>query len=144
MCINFRHEKKQHPDFEPEFHSAVVTSYSTTKKCEDYLYNYHQAKLAYHLLLFEFEDAIKEADGDRVHNVYKFALLLSKCYGHHKYAYVTLLYLVKIQAGLGDSMKWNRFYNKYGWKGRNIPLHLKMEQLDKILKKLLRSLGSKL
>ena len=38
MCINFRHEKKQHPDFEPEFHSAEVTSYSTTKKCEDYLY----------------------------------------------------------------------------------------------------------
>ena len=24
-----------------------------------------------------------------------------KCYGHHKYAYVTLLYLVKIQTGLG-------------------------------------------
>lgn len=22
--INFRHEKKQHPDFEPEFHSAEV------------------------------------------------------------------------------------------------------------------------
>ena len=60
--INFRHEKKQHPDFEPEFHSAEVTSYSTTKKSEDYLYNYHQAKLAYGLLLFEFEDAVKEAD----------------------------------------------------------------------------------
>lgn len=50
--------------------------------------------------------------------------------------------LVKIQAGLGDSMKWNRFYNKYGGKGRNIPLDLKMEQLNKILKKLLRGLGS--
>ena len=106
------------------------------------MYNYHQAKLAYGLLLFEFEDAVKEADGDRVHNVYKFALLLYKCYGHYKYAYVTLLYLVKIQTGLGDSMKWNRFYNKYGGKGRNIPLDLKMEQLNKILKKLLRGLGS--
>ena len=63
--INYRHEKKQHPDFEPEFHSVEVTSYSTTKKCEDYLYNYHQAKLAY--------------GRDRVHNVYKFALLLYKC-----------------------------------------------------------------
>lgn len=39
-------------------------------------------------------------------------------------------------------MKWNRFYNKYGGKGRNIPLDLKMEQLNKILKKLLRGLGS--
>ena len=39
-------------------------------------------------------------------------------------------------------MKWNRFYNKYGGRGRNIPLNLKMEQLNKILKKLLRGLGS--
>ena len=50
---------------------------------QDYIYNYHQSKLAFGLLLFEFEDAIKEGDGDRLLNVYKFALLIYKCYGYH-------------------------------------------------------------
>ena len=60
------------------------------KISQDYIYNYYQGKLAFGLLLFEFEDADKESDGDRLLNVYKFALLIYKCYGHHKYAYVIL------------------------------------------------------
>ena len=142
VCIYIRHEQTKHPGFKSQVISTEVTSCTTTNKCEDYLYNYHQAKLAFGLLIFEFEDAIKEADGNGVHNVYKFALLLYKCYGHHKYAYVTILYLLKLETEVeGYSMKWNRFYNKYGGKGRNIPLDLKMEQLNKILKSMFRSLG---
>ena len=74
------------------------------------------------------------------------ALLFYKCHGHHKYAYVTLLYLVKIQATLteqqANSFTWNRFYSKYGGKGKNISLDLRMEQLNKLLKSQLRALGS--
>lgn len=102
--------------------------------------------MAFGLLLFEFEDAVKERDGARLTNVYKLALLFYKCYGHHKYAYVTLLYLVKIQAILteqqANSFTWNRFYSKYGGKGKNISLDLRMEQLNKLLKSQLRALGS--
>lgn len=147
--ICFRHERKQHPGFVPDSSESTTcsTSVTTTNKSkEDYLYNYHQAKLAFGLLLMQFEDAIKEGDGNRVNNVYKFALLLYKCYGHHKYAYVTLLYLVRVQKENtemeGYSMKWNRFYSKYGGKGRNISLDLKMEQLNKILKSMFKSLGA--
>ena len=115
---------------------------------QDYIYNYHQGKLAFGLLLFEFEDAVKEGDGDRLLNVYKFALLIYKCYGHHKYAYVILLYLVKIEAALTEmqaaSLKYNRFYSRSGGKGSNIPLDLKMEQLNKLLKTLWRGLGANL
>ena len=115
---------------------------------QDYIYNYHQGKLAFGLLLFEFEVAVKEGDGDRLLNVYKFALLIYKCYGHHKYAHVILLYLVKIEATLTEmqaaSLKYNRFYSRSGEKGSNISLDLKMEQLNKLLKTLWRGLGANL
>ena len=41
-------------------------------------------------------------------------------------------------------MKWNRSVNKHGGKGNNIPLDLKMEQLNKQLKTLWRGLGANL
>ena len=76
------------------------------------------------------------------------ALLLYKVGGHYKYAYITLLSLVNITAILpafsAHEMKWNRSFNKHGGKGKNIPLDLKMEQLNKLLKTLWRGLGANL
>lgn len=43
---------------------------------EDYLFNYHRSKLAFGLILFEMDDAIKEGDGRRLHDLYKFVLLI--------------------------------------------------------------------
>ena len=47
-----------------------IPAQNTEKDSQDYIYNYHQGKLAFGLLLFEFEDADKESDGDRFLNVY--------------------------------------------------------------------------
>ena len=111
---------------------------------EDYLFNYHRSKLAFGLILFEMDDAIKEEDGRRLHDLYKFALLIYKAYGKTKYAYAVLLYLVKIEAILSEedahSLLWNRTFNKYGVPGRNIPLDLRMEQLNKDVKCIWRAL----
>ncbi len=60
------------------------------------MFNYHQAKLMFGLILMAFEDAIKEGDGQRLFEIYKLFLLLYKAHGHTKNAYATLLYLVKI------------------------------------------------
>ena len=38
-------------------------------------------------------------------------------------------------------LKWNRFHNTHGGKGRNIPLDLRKEQQNKILKTMWRTLG---
>lgn len=113
---------------------------------EDYLFNNHRAKVVMGLTLFEFEDAIKEGDGVRLHDLYKFALLLYKANGKSKYSYVILLYLVKL-AGLmsekdAHDLKWNRFFNKHGVKGGNIPLDLRMEHMNKIVKTMWKALGS--
>ena len=143
-----RHEKSKHPTFMADDQGQVAMQNIEKEDTEDYIYNYHRSKLAFGLLLFEFEDAVKEGDGDRLLNVYKFALLLYKCYGHHKYAYVIFLYLVKVEAVLSQmqaaSLKYNRFYSRSGGKGSNISLDLKMEQLNKLLKTLWRGLGANL
>lgn len=48
----------------------------------DHLYNYHCAKLKFGLILFDFNDAVQEGDGQRLHDIYKLALLLYKSGGH--------------------------------------------------------------
>ena len=110
------------------------------------MFNYHQAKLAFGLILFEFDDAIKEGDGERIHDIYKVALLLYKAHGKTKYAYAILLYLTKIEAILSESdahnLKWNRTFNKHGLPGMNIPLDLRTEQYNCAVKSMWRSLGS--
>ena len=142
-----RHEISKHPTFVAHDQGQVPVQ-NMKEDTEDYIFNYHRSKFTFGLLLFEFEDAVKEGDGNRLLNVYKFALLFYKCYGHHKYAYVIFLYLVKVEAAISEmqaaSLKYNRFYSRSGGKGCTISLDLKMEQLNKLLKTLWRGLGANL
>lgn len=114
----------------------------------DYKFNYHSAKLTFGLILFEFNDAVKEGDGERLFKLYKLVLLLYKNHGHYKYAYAVLLYLVKsigiLSKSQALSLKWNRFFNGSNRMGRNIPLDLKKEQQNKILKTMWTGLGPNL
>ena len=99
--------------------------------------------MAFGLVLLEFDDAVKEGDGERLHDLYKFALLLYKAYGKTKYAYAVLHYLVKIKAILSEEahrLKWNCSLNKCGIQGKNIPLDLKTEQFNKGVKSMWREL----
>ena len=95
-----------------------------------------------------FEDAVKEGDGQRLYEIYKLVLLIYKAKKHTKYAYVILLYLTKISALLSkfeaERLKWNRFVNNHGGKGCNIPLDLRKEHQNHLLKVLWRSLGPNL
>ncbi|CAB3986486.1 hypothetical protein AC249_AIPGENE16794 [Paramuricea clavata] len=141
-----RHEKKNHLQFTPEEDTSVNDTPDPI--INDHLYNYHCAKLKFGMILFDFNDAVQEGDGQRLHDIYKLALLLYKSGGHTKYSYVVLLYLVKIAAIYSEfeahNLMWNRFYNKYGRLGGNISLDLKKEQQNKVLKTIWRALGSNL
>jgi len=139
----YSHEKNLHPNFsEGSGETEEVEAQAAVE--EDFFFNYHRAKLAFGLILFEMDDAIKEGDGGRLHDLYKFALLIYKGYGKTKYAYVVLLYLVKIEAILSEeeahSLMWNRTFNKYGLPGKNIPLDLRTEQFNKDVKCMWRAL----
>jgi hypothetical protein len=113
---------------------------------DDAIYNYHRGKVAFGLVLLKFNDAIKEGDGQRLFELYKLALLLYKANGKTKYSYVILLYLFQVSTLLSEkdahNLKWNRFFNKYGRKGANLPLDLRMEQLNKCVNSMWRCLGA--
>lgn len=77
-----------------------------------------------------------------------FTILFYKAGGHHKYAYVVLLYIVRVVAILSESearqLKWNRGFNKHGGKGKNIPLDQELEHRNKTIKTVWRGLGANL
>ena len=93
--ICHRHERKFHPQFVP---TDDITDERKIPDKSDHLHNYHCAKLRFGLLLFDLNDAVQEGDGQRLHDIYKLALLLYKSGGHFKYAYIVVLHLVKVAA----------------------------------------------
>ncbi|XP_078343148.1 uncharacterized protein LOC144628902 [Oculina patagonica] len=141
------HEKKKHPNLEiqdvPQEEEIPPIASS-----QDYIFNYHKAKLCHGFVLADFNDAIREGDGERVISLYKILLLIFKTHHCIKYAYATLLLLVRICALLSESqafrLKWNRFCNATGKKARNIPLDLRLEHDNNFVKAFLKALGSNL
>ncbi len=105
----------------------------------DPTYNYHNARLQCGLLLTNIMDAVQEGDGDRLVRCYKMVLLFNYKFKHTKYAYLLLLFFAKIYALLSEKeahlLVHNRFLNKKGGKGHNIPLDLHMEHFNLDLKK---------
>lgn len=142
--VSQRHEERIHQE---NIEDVEITTTNANSTEQDYMDNYHSAKLTFGLILLEFNDAIKEGDGDRLFDK-KMALLLYKVHGHFKYAYVVLLHLVKCICILPEkqalSVKWNRFYNGSGRQGTNISLDLKKEQQNGVLKSVWRALGPNL
>ena len=115
---------------------------------EDHVFNYHRAKLVFGLILTDFNDAVKEGDGERIVRLYKIMLPIFKVHGCTKYSYSVLLLLVKVTALLPESLAfrlvWNRFFNISGKPGRNISLDHRMEMFIKLLKTFLKGLGANL
>ena len=106
------------------------------------------ARLSFSLLIWDMLDAVKEGDGERLIRLYKVAMLYYKAYGHSHYAYSTLLMTLQVNACLTPRMShsviWNRFWNKRGGNGGNIPLDLHLEHLNNFLKTFLKGLGPNL
>ena len=96
--------------------------------------------------MFEFGDAIKEGDGERLHDFYKVALLMYKAHGKMKCAYVIVLYLAKIEAILSESdahdLKWNRTFSKHSLPEINTLLDLQTEQFNHDVKSMWKSLAA--
>ena len=115
-------------------------------KEEDWKRNYHTARLTFGLLDMLLSDAVREGDPRRLLQSMKIALLFLHTYGKVKYAYVVVLFLAKCHAILPSGMTFelihNRFFNVSGKAGGNIPLDLRMEHLNKLLKTALKQLWS--
>lgn len=128
----------------PETDAPVANDESESQE-KDHKRNYHFARLAYGLLVLHLDDALREGDAGTLLDFLKVALQLLHCHHRVKYAYVVLLFLAKIYAilpkGIALEVLHNRVFNSLGKAGGNIPLDLRMEHLNKLLKLALKQLG---
>lgn len=137
------HEKKVHSIDQIDEQPAI--SKGPENKGVDARFNYACTRLSLGMLLFNFEDAVKEGDGKRVMRCWKFMMLIFKAYNHTKYAFAALQMQISIKVLLtprqAESFIWNRMVNTRGGLGKNISMDLRLEQLNKLLKDMLRCLG---
>ena len=115
-------------------------------KSEGEVLEYSREVLSLGLLFFEFKDAVREGDGDRVLVVWKYFLLLFKASGRKNYAIeaLTLLsqYHITLPPNLAEQLKWSRFINTHGLPGHNISCDLHMEHLNRQVKTAIEGLGA--
>lgn len=105
------------------------------------------------MIFKEFNDCIREGDADREVVCWKILLLLfkikfrGKC-NRVKYAYTAFKYLCQVKATLSDRMaqrlKWGRYVNSSGGRGKNIPCDLRIEHEVRSLKSRFDNLGKNL
>jgi hypothetical protein len=113
---------------------------------EDHINNYHTARLTFGLIMMLFTDSVKEGNSKQLLSCLKIFLLLLHTHHRVKYAYALLLFLAKIKSVLPEGIAFelihDRFFNSSGKPGGNIPLDLRMEHLNKLLKCGLKQLGA--
>ena len=99
------------------------------------------------LLWHGFNDAVKEADGDRILTYYKFFLLVYKAGKCHNYCKeiinMLLLYNFLFTERHAHQLKWCRCINTQGKPGTNISCDLHIEHLNRRLKTMIRNIHSK-
>lgn len=104
----------------------------------DGIHNYACSLLTHGLLERTFKDASQEGDGERLFRHWKFLLLHFKATGHTKYALEAFLLIANVKVLLSPRMAhqlmWNRTCNSHGGAGKNIPLDLHLEHMNRIFK----------
>ena len=100
--------------------------------------NYSSKLLSMGLLAWNFEDAIREGDGDRIIRMWKFLLLFFKQAGKGKYGIEATRLLADVHVNLSADkryeLRWNRTCNIQGGLGNNKPLDLSLEHLNRDFK----------
>ena len=104
------------------------------KAAPDGIFNYASAILNDGLLVFEFKDAIREGDGNRILCCWKMMFLYFQSAGHINYQKEAFQLLASIHAAaspkIASQMKWGHVVNLRGGLGHNIPADLHMEHLN--------------
>ena len=112
----------------------------------DGIFDYACAVLNDGLLLLEFRDAIHEGDGERIARCWKLLILYFRVAGHTKYALEAFIFLAKVNGvaspRLQQQLLWSRLVNSKGGSGKNIPVNLYMEHLNRLLTDIIIGLGA--
>lgn len=110
---------------------------------KDHVLAYAKELLTLGLLYLEFVDSIHEGDGYRILRCWKYFLLTFKATNKRKYAIQASTLLLQYYFIFSERMKkqllWSRTVNR---SGRNIPMDLEMEHLNRELKGAISNLHS--
>ena len=94
----------------------------------------------------EFNDAIREGDGERIIRCWRYFLLLYKANGRTNYSVEAFILLAQhdflLSPRMAMQLSWNRTINTHGCNGKNIAADLHMEHLNRKAKDFLSGLGS--
>ncbi len=132
--------------------TTTTTSNGPNTK-EDCVYNYACSMLSLGLVFQEFEDAIREGDGDREERIWKLLLLIFKAKvrrkgSRTKYAFEAFRYIALLKSLLTPRMahklKWGRFVNTSGGHGKNIACDMRVEHEVRKTKEPLSGIGGKM
>lgn len=110
--------------------------------------DYCRTALGMCLLAYNFTDARRHGDGERLIRLYKFFILHFKAANKHKYAYACLRLQVQLQClltpRLAHQLVWNRFVNNKGKPDTNVELDRENEHRNKAIKQECRGFHGKI
>lgn len=122
------------------------TEESQRQEEEDHKSNYGCATIGLGLLLRNADDAVREGDGARIIQVWKFLMPLFKLHKHNKYALAALRLQADIYSllpgDLSHELIWNRTVTNRGGKGRHMSRDLRLEHINKVAKQALKAQGA--
>ena len=114
-------------------------------RSNDNVHEYNALLLSIGCFYFEFVDAIKEGDGERVLRCWRYLLPIFRGAGRTNYSIEVLNMLCqhdyKFTPRMSQELIWSRFINVHGLPGRNIAADLHMEHLNKLCKEAICGLG---
>ena len=112
---------------------------------DDMAYNYATDLLTLCLIWHGYHDAIKEGDGNRILLYWKFLLPIFQQEGRFNYAKEAFMLIAQteyLSERKATELKWSRTVNTHGRQGKNIPIDLYMEHLNRQLKYMIGNLQS--
>lgn len=119
---------------------------SRNHKDDDEVHNYSCHLLSIGCFYLVYKDAIKEGDGERVLDCWRYLLPIFHNSGRRNYSNEALHFLCQYHQDLppqqAQQLLYSRFVNTRGVRGRNIPLDLHQEHLNKLCKDCVKGLGS--
>lgn len=90
------------------------------------------------LFLMEFIDCVHEGDGNRILRCWRYMLTMFKASHKTKYSVEAFNLLAQyhfvFNDRLRDQLLWSRTINVHGQEGKNIPMDLYMEHLNRMFK----------
>jgi hypothetical protein len=117
-----------------------------TMRSGDNVLNYSSYLLSVVCLYLAYKDSIKEGDGLRVLRCWRYLLPFFINSGWKNYSIEALNLLHQYHFSLpplqAQQPIWSRFINTQGVKGRNIPVDLHQEHLNKVIKDMVNDLSA--